>query len=53
MGEIAGVNKQREGQVSNRETLGGIERAVTQSSHITEWWFMKHEDVKKRVLSVF
>lgn len=53
MGEIAGVNKQREGQVSNRETLGGIERAVTQSSHITEWWFMKHEDVKKRVLEIF
>lgn len=53
MGEIAGVNKQREGQVSNRETLGGIERAVSQSSHITEWWFMKHEDIKKRVLSTF
>lgn len=53
MGEIAGVNKQREGQISNRETVGGVERAVSQSSHITEWWFMKHEDVKKRVLTVF
>ena len=53
MGEIAGISKQREGNISNRETKGGIERAVTQSSHITEWWFMKHEDVKKRVLSVF
>jgi len=53
MGEIAGVSRQREGNVSNRETVGGTERAVTQSSHITEWWYMKHEDVKKRCLQVF
>lgn len=53
MGEIVGVNKQREGQVSNRETVGGVERAVNQSSHITEHWFMKHDAVKQRVLSVF
>jgi len=53
MGVIAGISSQREGEVSNRETKGGIERAVTQSSHITEWWFMKHEDVKKRCLSTF
>lgn len=53
MGEIAGISKQREGNVSNRETVGGTERAVTQSSHITEWWYMKHEAVKKRCLSVF
>lgn len=53
MGEIAGISKQREGQISNRETVGGVERSVNQSSHITEWWFMKHEDVKKRVLTAF
>lgn len=53
MGEIAGISKQREGNISNRETVGGIERGVTQSSHITEWWFMKHEEVKRRCLSVF
>lgn len=50
MGQIAGVNEQRQGQVDNRETLGGIERAVTQSSHITEKWFFVHEETKKRVL---
>mgnify|MGYP001765787885 CR=1 FL=1 len=50
MGQIAGVNEQRQGQVDNRETLGGIERAVTQSSHITEKWFFIHEETKKRVL---
>lgn len=53
MGEIAGISRQREGQVANRESVGGIERAVTQSSHITEWWFYKHDQVKKRALSTF
>ena len=53
MGEITGINKQREGQVSNRETVGGVERATLQSSHITEWLFVTHDDVKKRVLECF
>ena len=50
MGEIAGISRQREGQISNRETVGGVERATLQSSHITEWLFLTHDDVKKRVL---
>jgi hypothetical protein len=50
LGEIAGVTLQRQGQIDNRETLGGVERAVTQSSHITEKWFMLHDNTKKRVL---
>lgn len=53
MGEIAGISKQREGQIANRESVGGVERAVTQSSHITEWWFHMHDQVKRRVLSTF
>jgi len=53
MSEIAGISKQREGNISNRETVGGVERSVTQSSHITEWWFGKHTDVKIRVLRTF
>lgn len=53
MGEVPGINKQREGQISNRETVGGIERATLQSAHITEWIFFKHDDVKKRVLECF
>ena len=47
------IAKQREGQISNRETVGGVERATLQSSHITEWLFVVHEDVKKRVLECF
>ena len=50
MGEFAGISRQREGQISNRETVGGVERATLQSSHSTEWLFVTHENVKKRVL---
>lgn len=50
MSEVVGITKQREGQISNRETVGGVERATLQSSHITEWIFIQHDDVKKRVL---
>ena len=50
MSEVAGISKQREGQISNRETVGGVERSNLQSSHITEWLFLQHDDIKKRVL---
>lgn len=53
MGEIVGVSAQRQGQIENRETVGGVERSVNQSSHITEYWFMQHENCKIRVLEAF
>ena len=53
MSEVAGITKQREGQISNRETVGGVERATLQSSHITEWLFVVHDDVKRRALECF
>lgn len=53
MADVAGISKQREGQISNRETVGGVERATMQSSHITEWLFFMHEDVKRRALDCF
>ena len=53
MSEVGGISRQREGQVSNRETVGGVERATLQSSHITEWLFVVHEDVKRRALECF
>ena len=53
MSEVAGITRQREGQISNRETVGGVERATLQSSHITEWLFVIHDDVKKRALECF
>lgn len=53
IGEILGISKQREGQISNRETVGGVERATLQSSHITKWLFFIHDSVKKRALECF
>ena len=50
VGELAGVSKQRQGQISSSELVGNTERAVIQSSHITEYWFYLHNEVKKRAL---
>lgn len=52
IGEIAGVSKQREGQIENAELVGNVQRAVTQSSHITEKWFKVHDNTKLRVLNL-
>ena len=53
MSNLVGINRQREGNTYSRETVGGIERAVLQSSYITDWLFMKHEDTKRRVFDCF
>jgi len=53
MSEIVGITPQRQGAVSSNETVGGVERAVMQSSNNTEWWFQKHERLKLRALTVF
>ncbi len=53
MSEIVGITKHREGQLQSRDTVGGVERSVSQSSNITEYWFSKHEDVKLRVMEAF
>ena len=52
LGQIAGVSEQRQGQIENRELVGNVERAVTQSSHITEKWFGLHSNVKVKALSL-
>lgn len=49
---ISGVTDQRLGQIENRETVGGVERSVTQSSHITEKLFKLHDNTKLRVLQI-
>ena len=53
MSEMVGITKQREGAIDNRETVGGVERSVLQSSHITEWLYLQHENIKKRVYECF
>lgn len=52
MDEITGVSRQRIGQTENRETVGGIERAVSQSNHITEELFTLHDYCKKRCFQI-
>lgn len=53
MSEAVGISRQREGQIFNRETVGGVERSNLQSSHITEYVFLIHEDTKRRALECF
>lgn len=45
---VTGVTPQREGQIQNRETVGGVERSVAQSSAITERLFFEHEETMIR-----
>jgi hypothetical protein len=52
LGEIMGISPQREGSIENRETVGGVERAVQQSAYITEEWFMVHDNTKLRLMEL-
>ena len=52
MGEIVGITEQRQGQIQTRELVGNVQRAVSQSSHITEKWFQMHDDFKRRCLTM-
>lgn len=49
--EIAGISRQRQGAVENRETIGGVERAISQSSMITERWYQMHNLVRLRAMA--
>lgn len=48
---LMGVSRQRQGAISSNETVGGVERAVVQSSHITEPIFYLHNEIKKHVIT--
>ena len=47
---LAGVTRQRLGSITSSELVGTTERAVQQSSHITEKWYEVHNATKVRVL---
>jgi hypothetical protein len=51
MGEISGVSAARQGQISERSSVGNVQREVVQSSAITEYWFKEHESTMLRVYS--
>lgn len=48
---LSGVSRQRFGAISSSETVGGVERAIVQSSLITESLFFKHNRFKEQVLT--
>lgn len=48
VGEISGVSRQRQGEITSSELVGNVQRATIQSSHITEPLFELHNNVKKR-----
>lgn len=50
-GLLTGINEQRQGQVQTSELVGNVERALMQSSYITEHYFSAHNEVKKRTLT--
>jgi hypothetical protein len=52
LGELSGVSRQRQGQISSSELVGNVERSVVQSSHITEVIFWVHNDIKKRAYTM-
>lgn len=53
MAKLIGMTPQRMGQIQNRETVGGVERATLQSSYITDYLFQQHDDTIRRVLTAF
>jgi len=50
IGNVLGVTRAREGQISASELVGNTERQIVQSNHITEYYFMEHDYLKARVM---
>jgi len=46
---VSGITPQRLGSVNQNELVGNVDRAVNQSSLITEYLFEAHTEVKRRV----
>lgn len=50
-GELVGVSKQRTGDIAASENVGNVNQSITQSSMVTEYYFFKHDSVRRAVLS--
>ena len=51
--DIVGVTPQRKGAIDNRETVGGLERSVKQSSLSTAKYFSIHDDFINRAIEAY
>lgn len=49
VGEISGVSRSRQGQIYSKQAVGNTEREIIQSNHVTEYWFLQHEETQLRV----
>ena len=52
IGYISGISDSRLASINNREAVRNVEREITQSSHITEYWFYEHDQFKLRCMEV-
>jgi hypothetical protein len=51
IGELSGVSEARQGQIHQSSLVGNVRQEITQSSHITEPLFWRHNQIKKRVMT--
>ena len=51
-GTLTGITQQRMGEITTSELVGSVERAVIQSSNITEPLFWVHNQCKRRALNM-
>lgn len=49
--DITGISPQRKGAVGSRETVGGVQRSIEQSSNNTEKYFSVDDNFRDRVLA--
>ena len=53
IGLAAGVSQQREAQFSSNTNVTDNQQAIVQSSHITEHYFRKHNDLWKKIMEAY
>lgn len=51
--DVTGITPQRKGAIEQRETVGGVERAVTQSTLNTEKYFGVHDNFRLRAVEAY
>jgi len=51
--DITGITPQRKGAIENRETVGGVERSITQSTLNTEKYYGVHDNFRIRAVEAY
>lgn len=53
IGEAAGISKPREGQMSPNSNVTDNQQSIAQSSHITEYYFNRHNELWRHIISYY